>query len=407
MPAARRHAGRALSADNLIDTGVAGLLFSGDAFDEPTLAAELGAYLSGPRIPLLNYAITDGNVEIMAPIEVVDGWELATPRRGDLASLTGIPSAATYVPRRSLHHDLYGGLAMLRRVDPIPNPRDGFVIYVSRPSWDLWKPLLVLSLYQNPVLHLWAQYEIEPARRVDVVFDRVYTEPWTPDGTREVDVVRTGDYEISANNEAHLRRFVGQLAPLLDAAIAQPRKPTKASRERAARFRRIAEHFLTAGEDAYGEGEVLSELNAEALLHYVIALEAVLTGGDDEKTELTRKIVQRAAILAGVDDDDRMAVYATVQTTYNARSRYAHGGEAENIDLPALRRIVRDCILARLVLGDPVAKGDPVVKDVSLNQLADRALLDHALLADELRRRISEFWAVVDADCLHGQQVTG
>jgi hypothetical protein len=72
----------------------------------------------------------------------------------------------------------------------------------------------------------------------------VYTEPWTPDGIAEVEIVRTGDYEINANNEAWLHRFLEQLAPLLDAATAQPVKQTKASRERATRFRRIAEHFL-------------------------------------------------------------------------------------------------------------------------------------------------------------------
>jgi hypothetical protein len=56
------------------------------------------------------------------------------------------------------------------------------------------------------------------------------------------------------------------------------------------------------------------------MLHYVIALEAVLTGTDDEKTELTRKIVQRAAILVGVDDGDRIAVSATVQGKHSGLS---------------------------------------------------------------------------------------
>ena len=147
-PADHRRAGRALSADNLVDTGVAGLLLSADLIDQPVLTTELAAYLAGPPISLLNYAITDGNVEIRAPVEVVDGWELVTPTREDLARLTGIPSAATYAPRRSLHHDLYGGLAMLRRIDPTGNPRSGFVIYFTHPSWDLWKPLLALSLYR-------------------------------------------------------------------------------------------------------------------------------------------------------------------------------------------------------------------------------------------------------------------
>lgn len=279
---------------------------------------------------------------------------------------------------------------MLRRLDTAGKPRSGFMIYWEQPSWDLWQPLLAISLYQNPVLHLWAQYEIEPGRRVDVVYDRVYTEPWTPDGVTEVEVVRTGDYYIDARNEGRLRRFLELVSRLLDDALAQPAKATKATKERAARLRRIAEHFLTAGESAHGEGEVLSELNAEAVLHYVIALEAVLAGTDDERTELTRRVVQRAAILAGVDNEDRLSVAETVQAAYNARSRYAHGGEAENVNLPVLRRIVRDCILARLILGDSNGDG------LSLGHITDRAILDHAFLANQVRQRIAEFWAMVD-----------
>jgi hypothetical protein len=46
---------------------------------------------------------------------------------------------------------------------------------------------------------------------------------------------------------------------------------------------------------------VLSELNAETVLHYVIALEGLLAGDESDHTELTRKVSQRAAILAGKD----------------------------------------------------------------------------------------------------------
>jgi len=123
----------------------------------------------------------------------------------------------------------------------------------------------------------------------------------------------------------------------------------------------------------------------------VVALEAVLAGSDPEKTELTRKVSQRAAVLAGVDDQDRLAVEAAVRAAYGARSAYAHGSEPADIDLPALRRVVRDCVLARLILGDPPAQGD------SLAQLADIALLDQAALADHVRGPIGAFWAAVDA----------
>ena len=136
---------------------------------------------------------------------------------------------------------------------------------------------------------------------------------------------------------------------------------------------------------------MLSEFNADAVLHYVIALEAVLAGNEKDKTELTRKVVQRAAILAGIDDSDRLAVAATVRAAYGARSAYAHGSEPTNIDLPGLRRVVRDCVLARLILGDPISD------DFPLAALADNALLDHVLLADQVRGPISAFWTAVDS----------
>ncbi len=383
----RRTAGRGVSADALVETGIAGLILSEEHVDPETLAAELAAYLAGPAVPVWDYAIIDADVADVGRIPVVDGWELVTPTAADLAGVVGVPSAARYVGRLSFNLDLYGGLAMLRRVDPEGKPHGGFVIYWNlRPSHALWQPLLALSLFQNPVVHLWAQYDVEPGRRVDVLFDRVYTEPWTPDGVTEIEVVRRGDYEIDESNAPRLRRFLAHLAALLDRAIAQPAKPTKASRERAARLRRIAEHFLTAGEDAHGEGGVLSEFNADAVLHYVIALEAVLTGDDSDKTDLTRKVVQRAAVLAGTSDDDRRAVAALVLDAYRARSSYAHGGEPADVDLPGLRRVVRDWVLARLVIGDPTSTGE------TLASLADAALLDHELLAEHVRRPVGDFW---------------
>lgn len=387
----RRPAGRGLSADALAETGFAGLVLGEEDVDAQTLAAELAGYLAGPAVPVWDYAIIDADVADVGPIQVVDGWELVTPTAADLAGLVGVPSAARYVGRPSFNLDLYGGLATLRRVDPEGKPHSGFIIYWNfRPAHALWQPLLALSLFQNPVVHLWAQYDVEPGRRVDVLFDRVYTEPWTPDGVTEIEVVRRGDYEIDQSNAPRLRRFLEQFARLLDRALAQPTRPTKGSRERAARVRRIAEHFLTAGEDAHGEGEVLSEFNADAVLHYVIALEAVLTGADSDKTDLTRKVVQRAAILAGGDDGDRRAVATLVLAAYRARSSYAHGGEPEDVDLPGLRRVVRDCVLAALIIGDPTPS------DAALASLADAALLDHQLLAEEIRRPVSDFWAAVD-----------
>jgi hypothetical protein len=200
----------------------------------------------------------------------LDEWELVTPTSNELADLVGVPSAAQHVTHgRSFRLDLYGGLAMLRRVNPDHRPHRGqFLSWdMRRPAHVLWQPMLAMSLYQNPVVDLWARYRVEPGRRVDVLFDHVYTEPWTPDGVKEVEVVRTGEYKVDATNAHHFRRFLELLAPRIEAVTAQPANPTRKSLEPAAQLRRIAEHFLTAGEDAVGEGEVLSELNADAVLH--------------------------------------------------------------------------------------------------------------------------------------------
>jgi hypothetical protein len=388
-----RRAGRTLTARALTETGVAGALLAGEDLDAGALAAELAQFLAGPSVPVWEYAILDADVTLSMPIEVVDGWELATPTKVELAALIGLPSTARYAePRKSLNLDLYPGLAMLRRVDPDGSPHSGLILYWNvRPAHSLWQPLLALSLFHNAVVQLWAQYDVEPARRVDVLFDRVYTEPWTPDGVTEIEVVRHGDYVVDAENETRLRRFLAQTAPLFARAVAEPVPSTKGARERVARFRRVAEHFLTASERAHGEGEVLSELNADAVLHYVIALEGLLTGDESERTELTRKVVQRAAVLAGRDDEERRAIAQLVKDAYGARSAYAHGSEPDSVDLPSLRRVVRDAILTRLVIGDPTPKGQPLAK------LADNSLLDHRLLADSLRIPVDQFWAAVDS----------
>lgn len=388
-----RRAGRALTAAALAETGVAGALLAGDNVDADSLVAELSHYLAGPAVPVWDYAILDADVTVSAPLPVLDGWEMVTPTAAELGRLVGLPSTASYAePRKSFNLDLYGGLAMLRRIDPDGSPHSGLVLYWNvRPAHSLWQPLLALSLFQNAVVQLWAQYDVEPGRRVDVLFDRVYTEPWTPDGTIEVEVVRHGDYRIDAENETRVRRFLAQTARLFALAVAQPVPSTKATRQRAARFRRVAEHFLTASEGAHGEGEVLSELNADAVLHYVIALEALLAGDESDRTELTRKVVQRAAVLTGRDDGERRATAELINDAYRARSAYAHGSEPAEVDLPALRRVVRACILARLILGDPTPEGQPLAK------LADNSLLDHGLLAASLRRPVSEFWSALDS----------
>ncbi|MDQ3913904.1 MAG: HEPN domain-containing protein [Actinomycetota bacterium] len=384
---ARRRAGRALTAKTLLGTGTAGVLMTGA--DVSSLVAELAGYLAGPSIPVWDYVVIDADISLRASVDVVDGWELVAPSLEDLSSMMAVPSGARYLTKPPFPLELYSGLAMLRRIARDAKAVIGWLVNLDvRPEHTLWRPLLALSLYQNQVLQLWGRYKVEPGRRLDKLFDRVSIEPWTPDGVDVVDRVMFGGFRVDDSNEDELRSFLGAVRPLLDDAGPQSEGRIQPSK-RAARLRRVAEHFLTAAEDAHGEGEVLSEFNADAVLHYVIALEAVLAGDDHDKADLTRKVAQRAAIIAGTDDEDRLSIARLVRSAYGARSAYAHGGEPDTIELPHLRRVVRDCILGRLILGDRSRGGH------GLAERADAALLSSSCLQDEVRGPIEDFWKTI------------
>ncbi|GAB1332045.1 hypothetical protein ACE1SV_63840 [Streptomyces sennicomposti] len=79
---------------------------------------------------------------------------------------------------------------------------------------------------------------------------------------------------------------------------------------------------------------------SEAAPKLTMALESPLGGGDGGHADLSRKTQQRAAVLVGADDGDRLQVRNTVRTDYAARSAYAHGGKDKASDLQALRSVV-------------------------------------------------------------------
>ena len=377
-------AGRSLDADALISTGLFSMLIDPSDADLQIVASDLAGYLAGPPVEIWDYAIIDGTGTLQDPIPVVDGWELMTPSADDLRMLLPLPSTAAYQ-----QHDLpfdpddYGGLAMLRRVNRDAAPQRGVAVHLDflespapgYPERLLWQPLIALSLYANPLLRLWAWYRIEPRRRTDKLFDSV---EWTPDGETDIERPLTGAFDLDA--APMLRRFLEELSPLLAAALST--QAEKKAKEAANRLRRCADHFLMAG-DAHREGELSPQQNADAVLHYVIALEGLLAG-DDSGSDLTRKVSQRAAVLAGRDDADRLAIGQLVRNAYKTRSAYAHGSQPSKIDLAELRDVARRCILTRLILGDPTLAGP-------LHVLADRALLSHDELQSQIRRPFDEF----------------
>ena len=118
---------------------------------------------------------------------------------------------------------------MLRRPDPDDRPYRGLAFSwpAHRPAHRLWQPLVALCLFDNAVLRLWAQYRVEPGRRVDQRFDQVEWTILTPDGEIEVEVHDTGQFTVGREGEARLRRFLVALAPRLEAAAARQGKPAE------------------------------------------------------------------------------------------------------------------------------------------------------------------------------------
>lgn len=376
--------GRPIDADALVSTGVVAMVLQRANIDVKAVAEDLAGYLAGPPLDIWDYAILDGNLTTDEPIPVADGWELVTPSVEQLHALLPVPATAAYQPDRPFEPDDYAHLTMLRRVIRDAQPHYGhelrfdvlFSLALNRPAHPLWRPLLALSLFDNPVLRLWARYQVEPGRRIDKLFDSVEWEVWNPDGKTEIDQPRTGEFGSDADIPT-LRRFLTELAPRLERAL-NDKGP-------GIRLRRSAEHFLSAGEHAHGEGEVLSELNPEAVLHYVIALEGLLAGADPDRGEFTRKVSQRAAILAGRNDAERLKFERMVREAYDARSKYAHGDTPKKeVDLPRLRGIVRRCLVARIVLGDPTG-------NAPLHAVADQALLSQDILERCIRQPVTDF----------------
>lgn len=68
----------------------------------------------------------------------------------------------------------------------------------------------------------------------------------------------------------------------------------------------------------------------QKLVDLTIALEALL--GSDDTTELVHRIRLRAAFLLGRDDDESRAIYDTVGTMYDVRSRVLHGAPLKRKD---------------------------------------------------------------------------
>jgi hypothetical protein len=379
-----RPAGRALDATALHATGVAGLVLSEVPADDAVTIDELVGYMAGPAVPIFQYAGLNADVHLRSPLAVAE-WELVTPSAQELRSLLPVPSLSRYQPSSPWSPDDWAGLAFLRRKQPAARPITGLAISFPRahPEWALWRPLLVLSLCTNDVIRMWSDHIVEAGRHVHTRFDQVVWNISDQHGM-EVEIPWPTAMAVTPDQEEPFRRRVTELSKLLPGE-----QPSNSQDRHYRNLRLAAEHLLAAGQYAtHGQATPLhTEQEPEALLHYVIVLEALLSEDD---REVSRKVAQRTAVLAGGTDDDRLTVYTLAKDAYTARSQYAHGVQpkrAARVDLERLRDVVCRVILSRLILGHTPQPGKTLV------QLCDEALLSGRVRGRRLRTPITAFSA--------------
>ena len=122
----------------------------------------------------------------------------------------------------------------------------------------------------------------------------------------------------------------------------------------------------------------------EAAFRLVSVIDGLLSADDSSQSDLARKTAQRAVILTGSDDGDRLATRDLVAKAYAVRSSYAHGNSPKKVDLAALRTLTRKVITAWIVLSDD-SPGQP------LSETLDDALLSAQAFEESVRRPLKEF----------------
>lgn len=374
-------AGRRITESSLIQTGVAGALISRASIRDETIA-ELAAFLAGPMVATVQLIGVDVDAQQCGPITVGE-WELWISTEGELEEMMSVPSLARFQPQPGWLPSLLKGAVFLRRKVG-QRPVTGMFLKMpsAHPFTNVWRPLTVLTLAQPDVIRMWSEHQSEPGRRLQALFDDIVYEPksFIPYEDGEDEVIEGPMTSSVGLNPGNADDFADRVARINAILPPELNESSKSVPKRYARIERAAQRLLAAGLYAFGSATPYDPIHAtNALLDYVIALEALLGGG--EQGDLTRKLSQRAAVLTAGSDEERLRVAQTIRELYKARSKVTHGvAGPTSEELEDLRTIVRRVLLARLVHDD--------LGTSSLEQLCDDALLSdtaRAELIDPLR----------------------
>ncbi|MEU8132131.1 hypothetical protein [Streptodolium elevatio] len=252
----------------------------------------------------------------------------------------------------------------------------------TRPALTHAKVLAALMLWRSEPLHVDAIFSVERGRHVRAhLFQRDYpTEP-IPDheGNELGEAHVRGRYTVGPAELFNFERFTDCVWHMIDRVDPDAGHTQQSLKGRARRFREAVEHLILASARTYGTDYVDPQEANELLLHYVIALEAILKGG----AKLPTMGIKQNAAMLWLDDDRRSAAFETFGGSYKLRSGYAHGDAAEDLDDDAVDRarcLLIDTLLRWLVTSDALGKDiahrlqDALINDGVRHSLVERPL---------------------------------
>ncbi len=159
-------------------------------------------------------------------------------------------------------------------------------------------------------------------------------------------------------------------------------------------FENSAVRDLTDSED-FSERPDIEE---SALLQYVFALEALLTG--DEKQAIAEKIASGSALLIGQNDDERRQIHRAVKSAYNVRSTLVHGRKPEDRIAPMLWNLRR--ILQRVMVVTTSLAAEDYPKEVQYREVLRLLPISETLQSQVARCRERCFEIIPDCSQISG-----
>jgi len=101
--------------------------------------------------------------------------------------------------------------------------------------------------------------------------------------------------------------------------------------------------FITIAFDRYNDSILKQDVPESRLLSAIMSLEALYLK-DDEMSELSERLAQRAALSLSFYNYDPLEVFSIIKRSYNIRSRFVHGSKIEKDDRKDVMLLVEKVI---------------------------------------------------------------